>query len=648
MHPSLPSSFGCILRGRRAAPSIASCFARLVPIVTLLPLTGLLHAPASFAQQAPAVTPAITPAVTPETALDPVVVTANRIAQPLSSVLADVSVIDRAAIERSGAVGVADLLTRLPGIEISRNGGPGAATSVFIRGGEARHTAVYIDGVRVDSQTVGGAAWEQIPLEQIERIEVVRGPAAAVYGSDAVAGVVQLFTRRGAGALRPSASLSVGSLGTAQGQVGLSGSSGALDYALSAAHGLSSGFNARTIASANPDDDGWRRSSAHARIGYRVDRVHRLDASLLASYLRSQFDGQRVGVDEVNRNSLRTGSIGWRADWSDTANTRLQLGQTESTYEARPDFYRTETTLRNLTLQHEQIVGRHGLTGTLERREDQLVNPATAFAARVEGTRHQDAIGLGWRSDFGAHGVQLHLRHDEDSEFGGKQTGSLGWGWAFQPNWRVTAGVANSFRVPTLYQRFSQYGNPGLEPETGRNLEVGLRWAQASSEASVTVWRNRLTNLIGFGASGPCADAFGCYVNVGRAQLQGLTLAGRTRWAGVDLRASLSWHDPRDLDTDLVLARRAKRMAKLGAQTDRFGWTFGAELALAGERYDDARNTRRLGGYGLLNLLFVKPLSRGLTLEACIDNVADKDYQIADTFATTGRYAQLTLRWALQ
>ena len=114
----------------------------------------------------------------------------------------------------------------------------------------------------------------------------------------------------------------------------------------------------------------------------------------------------------------------------------------------------------------------------------------TAFGADLRGKRHQDAIGLGWRGDFGRHGLQAHLRHDEDSEFGGKSTGSLAWGWGFLPQWRVTASTASSFRVPTLYQRFSQYGNAALVPETGRNVEVGLRWAAAGSEASLTLFRD--------------------------------------------------------------------------------------------------------------------------------------------------------------
>lgn len=467
-----------------------------------------------------------------------------------------------------------------------------------------------------------------------------------MYGSDAVAGVVQLFTKRGKGAARPTAALTVGSYNTVQARVGISGSADALDYALSAGHGRSDGFDARTAAAAghNTDKDGWKRGSVQGRVGYQLSAAHRVDASLLATNLRSGYDSSAT-ADDQNLHTLRTGSLAWEGRWNADATTRAQVGQTASTYETQPSFYRTETTLRNITLQHEQRFGTNLLTGTLERRDDELFNPATAFAADLRGKRHQDAIGLSWRSDFGANGLQAHVRRDEDSEFGGKSTGSLAWGWSFVPQWRVTALAATSFRVPTLYQRFSQYGNPALVPETGRNTELGLRWAAAGSEASLTAWRNKISNLINFGAPGPCVDSFGCYVNVGRAELKGVTLAGRTQWGAVALRGSLDWHDPRNADTDKLLARRAKKLATFGADTQLAGWTFGTEVQAAGVRFDNAANTQRQGGYALLNLFASRNLMPSLALEARIDNLADKDYQLARTYATAGRNGQVTLRW---
>lgn len=577
--------------------------------------------------------------------LEPVVVTASRSPEALSSVLADVSVLEREAIEQAGTVGLAELLARLPGVEFARNGGPGAVTSVFLRGGENRHTAVYLDGVRLDAQATGGVLWEQIPLEQLERIEVLRGPAAALYGSDAVAGVIQLFTRRGQGPARPSLSASVGSQGLRQAQASVSGAQGDLDYALSLAGGRSEGENARP--GFNPDEDGWSRRSGSARLGWRLDGVHRLEARLLESRLRSGYDGFLPGVDDENRHRLRSAGLDWQARWDDRAQTRAQVDESESVYESQPDGYRTETRLRNLLLQHAHRLGAHRLSVAVERREDRLVNPATAFGARLEGERHQDALGLGWRLDLGDHGLQAQLRHDEDSEFGGQDTGSLAWGWAFASGWRAGASAATSFRAPTLFQRFSEFGRPELEAEKGRNLEASLRWAGDGREASLHAWRNRLRQLIGFGEAGACASPFGCFANTGRAELEGLTLAGRQTLGPVDLQASLDWLDARNEDTGRRLARRAPRQAKLGALARLQGWTLGAELQASAARFDDAANTRRLGGYTLLNLHASARLAAGLNLVARLDNVGDKDHELARTYPALGRRAEIGLRWTL-
>jgi len=185
--------------------------------------------------------------------LQEMVVTANRIAQPLSDLVADMSIIDAQTIARQGPGSVADVLARVPGIQITRNGGPGTATSVFLRGADSRFTAVYVDGVRMDSQSTGGASWQSIPLALIDRIEVLRGPAAAVYGSDAMGGVVQIFTKKGEGPAQPYVGLGVGNRGTFTAEAGISGGANGWDYALGLNRSQTDGFNARTVATANPE-----------------------------------------------------------------------------------------------------------------------------------------------------------------------------------------------------------------------------------------------------------------------------------------------------------------------------------------------------------------------------------------------------------
>lgn len=567
------------------------------------------------------------------------VVTATRSAQPLSDVVADVTIIDRDRIERSGAVGLADVLKRVPGIEISRNGGPAATTSVFLRGAESRFTAVYIDGVRIDSQATGGAAWESIPLALIDRIEVLRGPAGAVYGSDAMGGVIQIFTKRGEEGFAPFAAAGFGTYDTRKLDAGFSGASGGFDYALGLANEKSDGFNARTVPTQNPDLDGYRSQSANMRLGFQVNRAHRLEATYLTSDTNSGYDNG-LGKDDRSLHKLNVLGLNWQAQWTDAWSTRLSLSESNDRYETTPSPYLTLTRLRGYTLQNEFRLGTHLFTAALERKEDHLEN------APINRGRSQDAVALGYGFTEKSHTVQLNMRHDKDSEFGGKTTGSAAYAYAFTPEWRASASAGTAFRAPTLYQRFSEYGVSTLVPESSRNLELGLRWSQGASSVGLVAYRNKVENLITFSSAGPCASSFGCYSNTARAEYSGATLSASHAVGGVNLSASLDLQNPRDLDTGKQLARRAKQHGTLAADTRVGSWLLGAEAQFSGKRFDDAGNTRVLSGYSLLNLNASTPIAKDWTLLARVDNLADKKYELARTYASAGRSFYAGVKWA--
>lgn len=621
--------------------------------LALLPL-ALAAAFPSFAQMRPA----------PQ--LKETVVTASRTAQPLSDLVADVSIVDRAMIERSGATGVADLLARLPGIEINRNGGVGGTTSVFSRGGNSQHTAVYLDGVRLDTQSgSGGAAWESIPLAQIDRIEVLRGPAAAVYGSDAINGVIQLFTRKGQGQAAPYVGVAVGSHGLRKLDAGISGSvgvDGAFDYSLGLAHETSDGFDAqpqrlripgdfsstpRGDGLRNPDQDGYRSTSANARLGYQVNRAHRLDATLLASDLKSQYDDfshdPAAPVDDLAHTKLRALGLNWSAQWSDSYSTRLSLTDSYNWYETTPSAYLTTTNLRGYLFQNELRFGPHLVTAALERREDELENDSVGPTR----SRTQNAVALGYGLVQGNHTLQLNARHDDDSGFGGKNTGSAAYGFAISPKLRLTASAGTAFRAPTLYQRFSEFGVSSLQPETSRNLEAGLRYSDGANSLGLVAYRNKVNNLITFvDGPGACVSPFGCYDSVARAEYKGFTVSGSYAFSGVKLGASADFQNPRDLDSGKQLARRSKRHGTLTADTRVGSWLVGAEAQFSGRRFDDADNTKVLSGYSLLNLSASTPLAKDWTLLARVDNLADKQYELARTYATAGRSFYAGVKWA--
>ena len=577
-------------------------------------------------------------------ALSETVVTATRTVQPLSDLVADVSIVDRDSIERSGATGLGDLLARLPGVEMSRNGGPGTTTSLFLRGAESRFTAVYIDGVRMDSQSTGGAAWESIPLGLIDRIEVLRGPAGAVYGSDALGGVIQIFTKRGEKGFAPFVSVGVGNRGTTKLEAGVSGASGTVDYALGLLRDESDGFNARPIAGQNPDKDGYRNTAGNARVGVQLNSVHRLEGTLMVGDTNSGYDSG-LGKDDRNLHTMHALGLHWQAQWSSAYKTKFSVTDSRDEYETKPSVYLSDTRLRGYLFQNEWREGAHLVTAALERREDRLENNP------IDRSRSQNGVALGYGYNAGGHTVQVNVRHDEDSEFGGKGTGSVAYGYAITPQWRATASVGTAFRAPTLYQRFSQYGVASLRPESARNAELGLRYAQGDSSFSAVAYRNRVTNLISFVDASACSplQTQGCYANT-RAEYKGVTLAASHRLRPVQLRGSLDLQRLRDLDTGKQLARRAKHHGTFGADTVVAGWTLGAEVQASGRRYDydTVGNTYVLGGYTLVNLYASTRIARDYTLLARVDNLADKDYQLARTYATPGRTLFVGLKWAPQ
>lgn len=572
-------------------------------------------------------------------ALKEVVVTATRVAQPLADLLADVSVVERAQIERSGASGLADLLARLPGVEYQRNGGPGGTTGVFLRGAESRFTAVYIDGVRIDSQATGGASWEGIALAQIERIEVLRGPAAAVYGSDALAGVVQIFTRRGEAGSSPFVAAGLGSYGTHRIEAGLSGAEAGFDYALSLADERSEGFNARPVPTQNPDLDGYQSRSASLKLGWQINAAQRLGLSYLGNDLNSQYDSG-LTTDDRNQRQLQTLGLNWQAQWTNAWSTRLSLSRSRDRYESMPYPYLTITDLRSTLLHNELRQGEHLFTADLERKQDELEN------APLKQGRSQDGVALGYGFNNRTHALQLNLRHDQDSEFGAQNTASAAYGYSFAEHWRASASAATAFRSPTLYQRFSEYGIASLVPETAINSELGLRYVSVGRSFSALLYRNRVSNLITFAAPGPCASPYGCYANTALARYEGLTLSATQQLAGVSLSASADFQDPRDLGADKQLARRAKRHAMLSADTQLGGWQLGAGVQLSGERVDT--NAKVLAGYALLSLNASTSLAKDWSLMARADNLLDQRYELAGGYATPGRSFYLGLKWAPQ
>ncbi|UXH77449.1 TonB-dependent receptor plug domain-containing protein [Roseateles amylovorans] len=590
--------------------------------------------------------------------LDEVTVTGTRSPMRLADVLGDLTVLNRADIERQGYGNVADLLRNRAGVEMTRNGGPGTNTSLFVRGAESRHTIVLIDGVRVESQSTGGADWQNLPLSQIERVEVLKGPASALYGSDAIGGVVQIFTRKGSGRTQLDMGVGAGNLGQVKADIGVSGGDRRFDYAASLSGDRGTGFNGFTNAkstSYQPDKDGWRNYSASLRLGGQIAAGHRLEVVGLKSRTDSGYDAGK-NADDRTLTTSEAARAGWSGQWSPALSTQLDVAESRQTLETKPSSpYLSKTRIRTATLQgFYKLDERHQINALVERREDRLDNTALVPAGSDE--RHDDAIGLSYLLSAGAFSLQAHGRHDDDSDFGRINTGTLAAGYRLGAGWRVTAAAGNAFRAPTLYQMGSVYGPnlslPGVAPlraERGHNREIGLAWEQGDLNAAITTYHNRVSDLIAFGAAGTCRSTVGCYGNVARATLQGTSLKAGAQLGPVGLSGQLDFSDPTDDSTGKTLQRRAKRFGSVRADfqpTPLPDWAFGATWQGSGSRWDNAANTTRLGGYGLWNLDARYSIAKDWRLQLNVDNLFDRRYMTANNYAQAPRTWFVMLRYS--
>ncbi|QOY95173.1 TonB-dependent receptor [Massilia sp. UMI-21] len=583
---------------------------------------------------------------------DTVLVTASHMPQRAAEVIADTTVIHAAEIARLGAGSVADVLQRQRGIEIARNGSAGAATSVFLRGANSNQVVVLLDGVRIGSSSSGGAALNAVPLGAIERIEIVYGPLSTLYGADAIGGVIQIFTRKGDGAPVVSASAGAGSNATRQLDASVHGAANVFRYAFSAGHEESDGFSATRPGAFgfNPDDDGYRRRHANGQFSFSPIPGVDLGAQFLHSELRAQYDNGSTAYDAHNQQDLNTRALHATTRFTPNWHSTLQYARSEDklgsfTSTAASGASQIDTRQDELTWQNGIALGPDTLQVLVSRREEKVASSSTAALSR---TRSTNAYAAAYAARRGAHLFDASARHDRSSSYGGKNTGAAGYGYDFGNGLRTTASIGSSFRAPTFNELYYPgYGLASNRPEKGRNVEAGLRYDAGGMQLDATWFRNRLTDMIV--SRTPCPGRTGsCAYNVNEAQLEGLTVAVQARVGQIDLRGSLDWQDPTDETTGKQLARRATKHASFNADTGWGALAAGAELLLSGERFDDAANRNRLGGYGLLNLYTSWRMTRDLSLLVRLDNVTDKQYELARYYGTGGRSWFAALRYGIR
>ena len=589
--------------------------------------------------------------------LDTVVVTGSRSVRTLRDTLAATTVIDRADIERLQPASLLDLLRGQAGIVLYNQGGAGKLSGVFLRGTGSSHVLVLVDGVKIASATAGMPMLQDIPLAQVERIEIVRGPYSSLYGAEAVGGVIQVFTRTPGEGVRGQGALTLGSHGQRALEAGIGARRGAGWFNAQVGADRTDGIDAcrgdaatfAGCATQEPDRDGYRNRSLSLAAGHAFAPGWSVEARGLRAEAHNEFDGGFANQADVVQQVL-----GAKLRYAPTAAFALSLsaGRADDLSDSYKDgrFVNTIDTRRDLAgVQADVATGAGGqaIVGVDWQRE-------RVHASRALDRDRRSVRGLfgQWQGRFGAHQLQFAARRDDDSQFGGQTTGSANWGWNPSERLRLSAGYGSAFRAPTFNDLYYPgFSNPGLRPESARTAELGLRGTPGWGEWSLHAYQTRFHDLIVFNpAARSPASPWGMPDNVQRARIRGLEAALGMDVAGWKVNASASWIDPRNTTPGAFdgkwLNRRARVLGRLDADRDFGAHSLGISLNGQGRRYDDPLNRVALGGFATADLRAGWRFGRDWQLQGALRNLFDKRYETAAWYNQPGRTYALTLRYA--
>lgn len=617
-----------------------------------------------------AVMPGLSLAVEPYVA-EPLVVTSGRQAEPQTQATAATTVFERDDIERLQVSSVPDLLSRVPGVSIVQNGGRGSLTSLFLRGANANQTLVLIDGVRLGAAASGLARLEFLSPEQIERIEVVRGPRSALYGADAIGGVIQIFTRRGEQGLQPRLRLAAGTEQTFERSLGLSGANAKTRFDIGASLSERAGFDrSQDSRGLDGDHDGLRRKAFNLNLEHRItDRITG-GLSLLEQRGESEYD-DLFTFDPGNpseRFSLSSVAAHLEAQLAEPWTSRIELGHSEDKGDnhdpVNADNNYTYNTYRDSAawLNTLQLGDAQQVLVGLDWYEDRL-STDSAFS-QTERWNRAAFVQHRYRGDSFA--TELGLRHDDNQQFGSENTWNAALSLDLAERLELVLSYGEGFHAPTfndLYFPTSSFygGNPDLAPERSKTYEVQLRGDHLDSRWSLSAYRTEIEDLITV-VSDP-VTFFSTPMNVNKARLQGLELSIERELLGWQTTLGASLLDPRDRETGHTLPRRAKRSLSLDLDRQFGDFAAGMSWQAFSGRFDDAANSRRIAGYGLLGVRASWQMNQAWLWQAKVDNLLNKDYSQAlysrpndPLFSSVsyygyreeGRSALLSLTWTPQ
>jgi vitamin B12 transporter len=622
----------------------------------------LIHAQAGMAQS---ISVSVNAA---NNSIDPIIVTATRTPTRANDVLTDYVYIGPEEIADAGQSSLVELLQRQRGVEITgASGSGGAGASVFLRGTSNQQSLLLIDGVRVEAGFLGGATWSAIPLSIIDRIEIIFGPQSSLYGSDAIGGVIQIFTKTGEGPFQASASTGYGTYGTTITEAGFFGKSGnnnQVKYSLSATQEVSSGFNliagnmpSRSIYNTS-QNMGYTKDGGTGKLSFEFSKGQELGAQFFTGRLKSQASPYDPQLLAESINSVSSFAIYTKNQITDKWKSYLQLSQS---YDSSQDLYwkTLYNTKQNIyTWQNDIQIGRDNIQLLVERRIQNVfsdeINYNTSFRQeQFSQTRYTNSFAGLYQLTRGSHLANLSVRNDNISNYGSQNTGGISYGYFFTKQLRVNVNYGTGFRAPTFNDLYYPgYGNSNIQAEKSKNTEAGIHYESNNYDGRIIVYSNTISNLIqgsGSNTSGCAPGVYGfngCAINVGEAKITGLSLGGSVRYGNFAIRGSFDQQNPINESTGSVLPKRAKQFGNAGIDYKVRNTKVGLEGTFVGRRFDSYPAGAEMGGYALFNLVGDYQFAKNWNLFGRWNNIFNKDYQLSYGFNTPGSNLFLGVRYA--
>jgi len=597
------------------------------------------------------------------------VTTPLRVPEEEKNVIADTTVITSDEIERAGLSSLPQLLQQQPGIEVSNNGGPGKTSSVNIRGTSSTHSIILIDGLRVGSATAGTSAIENIPLSQIERIEIVRGPVSSLYGQDGIGGVIQIFTKKGKKGFHPYISAGYGRYKTKEMAAGVSAGNDSTSFALNLSGVNTDAFSAfvpNDSAAANTpnlDDDTYRNRSVSSNLTHQFSDKIKIDFQYFLSTGKNMFDSSFANfdatyIDYKDKTKQEAYSTKLTGNINDNWESSLKIGKSTDLYSAQQKydneiFSNVSGVIDKYETSQYQLAWQNNIDfdyGSLVLLYDYLKEEIDTTNVYAKDNRDNNGFVIAYNTQYEKHTLQTSLREDINSQYDNETTGSIGYAYQINNQWKVSSSFGTAFVAPNFnYLYYGSTANPDLKPETSKNIEASLKYIDNSTSISLTAYQNTIDDFIISNV-----DTGYTPLNLNKAKIQGMTFAADHFLGNLQIKGSVTTESPNNEDTDKDLPLRANLYGSAHLNYYLEDWIFGMEQIGSGSRFNDADNTLKIGGYMITNLVTNYVFNKKFTVNIRLDNVLDKDYALvysgdpsATGFAyqTPGRSLSANLRY---